>query len=259
MLIRIFLVLASIVMVLPYTWSANYYFRGEITGATGAFESLTPPGTQVWSLIEFSDAAVQSGEAGSDDLVALDIKYGGFCFPLGNSDCDGSGSILPYVVERDTSVQFDESGNIESGVLVGFAFSPAFMVTPDIVIDFNLNRIDIDASALGTTKAQGDVFAIELIDSDDDGLLDALDNCVMVANADQLDTNSDGIGNACDPDIDDNCVVNFVDFQLVAKNFGLNATDTDFTGDGMVDFFDIAIIQNYFGLVPGPSGNDACP
>ena len=41
--------------------------------------------------------------------------------------------------------------------------------------------------------------------SDGDGLLDPFDNCSRADNADQLDTDADGIGNACDADFD-NCL-----------------------------------------------------
>jgi hypothetical protein len=46
------------------------------------------------------------------------------------------------------------------------------------------------------------VPTIYSVDSDSDGLRDALDNCPKVKNADQLDTDSDRIGNACDDDDD---------------------------------------------------------
>lgn len=50
-------------------------------------------------------------------------------------------------------------------------------------------------------------------DKDDDGARDAVDNCPVMPNPDQLDTDSDGLGNACDDDddkdgvkdADDNC------------------------------------------------------
>lgn len=40
-------------------------------------------------------------------------------------------------------------------------------------------------------------------DEDDDGILDSADNCPSTANASQLDTDSDGVGDACETDDDD--------------------------------------------------------
>lgn len=37
-------------------------------------------------------------------------------------------------------------------------------------------------------------------DQDDDGVPDAVDNCISQANSDQADDDGDGLGNACDPD-----------------------------------------------------------
>ena len=39
-------------------------------------------------------------------------------------------------------------------------------------------------------------------DGDSDGVVDAVDNCPGDPNADQADLDTDGIGDACDPDID---------------------------------------------------------
>jgi hypothetical protein len=48
-------------------------------------------------------------------------------------------------------------------------------------------------------------------DADRDGVLDDADNCKGVANPDQQDIDHDGIGDACDPDIDGDGVPNAQD------------------------------------------------
>ncbi len=55
------------------------------------------------------------------------------------------------------------------------------------------------------TRPQGSAcdigaFELEMVsDSDGDGVPDAVDNCPVVANADQMDTDNDDIGDVCDP------------------------------------------------------------
>lgn len=94
------------------------------------------------------------------------------------------------------------------------------------------------------------------IDTDGDGVGDSLDNCTLVANADQRDTNGDGFGNVCDPDFDNNGVVNFLDISgwVPFFNTACGDVDQDLNGDGGCNFGDFSLIPAYFGQPPGPSG-----
>ncbi|MEO8444378.1 MAG: dockerin type I domain-containing protein [Gammaproteobacteria bacterium] len=92
-------------------------------------------------------------------------------------------------------------------------------------------------------------------DSDGDGIIDATDNCTLVPNADQRDTNADGYGNICDPDLNNNGVVNAQDLSLLRAALGsTNFPDGDFNGNGVVNSHDVAILKARLGQAPGPSG-----
>ncbi|MEO0420862.1 MAG: M14 family zinc carboxypeptidase [Pseudomonadota bacterium] len=92
-------------------------------------------------------------------------------------------------------------------------------------------------------------------DTDSDGVPDAQDNCTLVANADQRDTDGDGFGNVCDADLNNNNIVNFQDFQIFRPRFNSNDEDADFDGDGVVDLDDFFILRDSFGQPPGPAGD----
>ncbi len=94
-----------------------------------------------------------------------------------------------------------------------------------------------------------------ILDGDSDGIADSMDNCLTVANATQLDTDNDSIGNACDPDVDNNCAVNFIDYIQYRDNFLTSGPlNTDNNGDNVTNFLDIIVFSNYFLSAPGPSG-----
>ncbi len=96
-------------------------------------------------------------------------------------------------------------------------------------------------------------------DADNDGIDDAVDNCLYRVNPDQRDTDGDGYGNACDADLDNSGIVNFTDLAIFRKRFGTADPDADFDGSGVVNFADLATFRSLFGKAPGPGPAGSSP
>jgi len=88
-----------------------------------------------------------------------------------------------------------------------------------------------------------------VVDSDGDGIDDSHDNCPNKANPDQLDTDGDGIGDACDRDIDNDGWANEQDNCPTVPNRDQHDDD----GDGQGDACD-----PHYCVVTDPSHPDAC-
>lgn len=96
-------------------------------------------------------------------------------------------------------------------------------------------------------------------DKDEDGIFDEIDNCVLVANPNQRDTDADGIGNRCDPDLDNNGIVNHKDLLIFKQRRLSKDSDADLDGNKIVNNKDILIFEKYLNKEPGPSNSKAEP
>jgi hypothetical protein len=99
------------------------------------------------------------------------------------------------------------------------------------------------------------------VDSDGDGICDAVDNCPAVANPDQKDTDHDGVGDACD-----NCPTVANPDQKDSDHNGVGdacqappITKCDVDGDGDIDKNDLTLISKARGntVPPFASSYDA--
>ncbi len=93
------------------------------------------------------------------------------------------------------------------------------------------------------------------LDTDCDGVANTSDNCSLLANTPQRDTDGDGFGNRCDPDLNNDMTVNFIDISLFSGLFLSTDEDADFNGDGSVNFLDYAILTGFFLSPPGPGAD----
>ena len=97
------------------------------------------------------------------------------------------------------------------------------------------------------------------VDTDEDDVDDALDNCTLTANTDQRDTDADGYGNLCDGDLNNDGSTNSLDLNIyklahrtVAGDANYNV-DADFNGDDVINTLDLNIYNGLHRQPPGPS------
>ena len=105
---------------------------------------------------------------------------------------------------------------------------------------------DLSGFPNGSFDGGTDVGAVEVQDTDADGIADVADNCPTAANPGQADADGDGSGDACD-DSDGDGVVDSADNCSAASNPGQqdadgdaqgDACDVDDDGDGVADASD---------------------
>jgi streptogramin lyase len=104
------------------------------------------------------------------------------------------------------------------------------------------------------------------LDSDNDGVLEAVDNCPELANADQADFDSDGVGDVCDGDFDGDGLLNTADNCRLVPNadqtdtnsdgYG-NLCDSDYDNLGVVDGVDFSRFKAAYLSSTGDPAYDA--
>lgn len=134
------------------------------------------------------------------------------------------------VVSADGEMTVNNSVNIEFSQLSGGDFIVAW--------DAWSGSRNIYARRFAINAGSG-------LDSDGDGFLDSADLCPQVANEDQLDTDGDGLGNACDSDDDNDWIADGSDpFPLdLQESFDTDQdgigdyADRDDNNDGVLDVY----------------------
>jgi hypothetical protein len=106
------------------------------------------------------------------------------------------------------------------------AARPNLLMEPVLTssLDAGLDLTDEQLHDIGWTR----------VDSDGDGIADAVDNCPQVANANQADSDGDGTGDACDSDIDGDGLDNTAELSL-----GTDPWNPDTDGDGLADGLEV--------------------
>jgi len=113
---------------------------------------------------------------------------------------------------------------------------------------------DTDGDGIGNNADAFPNDPSETIDSDQDGIGDNSDNCISIANTDQLNSDDDLLGNACDEDDDNDGISDEFDAlpldaseQLDTDADGIgNTADNDDDDDGVADDSDAYPLNNLY-------------
>lgn len=204
--------------------SSSVFTQLSIGGVQASFRSTTR------SFQAVDDSAVTAAGAAEDINVLANDQ--GFC-------CSINLGILRSPLNGTVAIVGGSSGQV-----IRYQPAPGFLGTDtfEYAVDGGNNRIDI---ATVTVEV--------ILDADRDDVADATDNCTLVANANQRDSDGDGFGNACDADLDNDGRVNFADLGLFRQRFTTTDPHADFDGNGVVNFADLGTFRTLFGRAPGPS------
>jgi hypothetical protein len=145
------------------------------------------------------------------------------------------GDVDPVTVEITGEISVGADGITVDGVKVAPAsgFQPSGFATGDCVTVTGF-YLESDILQVFSGESSEDCTAEEVVDTDGDGVPDDQDNCPEIANADQLDTDADGLGDLCDPnptvpdvDTDGDGIVDALDICPTVSNPDQNAEDLD--------------------------------
>ncbi|MCR9098252.1 MAG: S8 family serine peptidase [bacterium] len=147
-------------------------------------------------------------------------------------------------------------------------------VAADLTTKTDVSVYSLDGPGRAAGPTWGNLFGnvrrdASTPDRDRDGVPDHVDNCLTIANGHaegiyQYDADADGIGNACDPDLNQDTHTTTQDFTPFNDCFVGNLPPTDpicqaadFNGDTVVTTADYPTFHSYFTSnpsTPGPSG-----
>ncbi len=246
-------------LTLPYTIAIDGRVLGSFTGEPIAFP---PSGSIFWGFGEnaqfVADGAyhVVTPEEGVMDGVRANTRPHDFGrLPIGHGEI-----FLADLFDGDLS---------EDGV---FEYTGSITLSPGMTelavymsLGMQLTSAGVDVNFSNAVRMQFDPipgFSFsrysqeDFGDDDADGVINSEDNCPEAVNADQRDTDQDNFGNACDPDLDNNCLVDFADLQIYRLVVFTADEDADFDGNGAVDLLDLLIMKNMFFGPPGPGAHD---
>ena len=214
--------------------------------------------------VEITNSTIAANQSGPDNAgaanihsispLALSLQSTIVADPVGGPNCAGAGDFLSQGHNLSDSPgcglssAFSTHDQIAEPLLGALASNggPTQTMAPSLTspaIDAGIagpggtdqrgfaRTVDLTAIANASGSDATDIGALELADTDSDGITEAQDNCPTASNPAQQDTDADGTGDACDPDRDNDGVPDTTDNCSRASNPDQADTDADGSGD----------------------------
>jgi hypothetical protein len=209
---------------------------------TDGGEDGTLPDTELFSIniVAVNDSpqlAVISDQA-ITELETLSLNLGSF---VADVDDINNGTDLSWsLIDSPLAMTIDNQGQLN------------WQSPESSAATYTINVQVVDGGEdLAVAALQSFQLVVNLLDGDEDSIADYNDNCVGLANTDQLNSDDDSLGNACDDDDDNDTIPDVVE---IANNLDpLNAADAalDSDGDGETN----AVEQQQCALVDDSENN----
>ncbi len=222
-----------------YKSTATNLVTGDSNGADDVF--VHDLQTAVTTRVSVASDSSQANGESSVPVISGDGRYVAFRSLATNLVAGvGNGFEQVYMVDRQTLAVTAVS--VGANGLAGNNASSR----PSISADAKFVAFYSDASSLITndTNLARDVL-VRNLDVDNDTILEGVDNCPALANTDQVDLDSDGLGDVCDDDRDGDGFPNAVDGcpedanKSTPQDCGCGVAEVDTDGDGTSDCKDL--------------------
>ncbi|MBI2667523.1 Ig-like domain-containing protein [Candidatus Woesearchaeota archaeon] len=152
----------------------------------------------------------------SNNLVPIIREDQNISYNITYNDDNGNNTVSIIWKQKNGSLSFDDISNGENFTFFGAVGSTEGTYQIKATISDGLTSVDSNISNLTVTKVK---------DSDGDGVFDYTDNCKFIKNANQADSNSNGIGDVCEDDLDGDGVDDSDDF-IDGFASSINAVDS---------------------------------